>query len=149
MGVEYKHSGEVQCTAYLPSNPIISQVSSYTDLAVLPAVSHVDVIESVNDSEEKQEEVEVEAEENKEEEQIEDPVCIIRTPEDCTALIGGTVILVAEFTGYPEPTVSWLRAVSKLLPIFTFYIVLCLLYHQCQVTNKKILFYFDSCCFYN
>lgn len=52
-------------------------------------------------------------------EQPEIPAYIIRGPEDCTVLIGGTVTLEAIFGGYSQPKVKWYRAVSK---FFRFYL---------------------------
>lgn len=40
------------------------------------------------------------------------PAYLIRGPDDCTALIGGTVCLTVTYGGYPKPSVKWLRAVS-------------------------------------
>lgn len=40
------------------------------------------------------------------------PTFLIRGPDDCIALIGGTVCLTVEYGGFPEPAVKWLRAVS-------------------------------------
>lgn len=40
------------------------------------------------------------------------PAYLIRGPDDCTALIGGTVCLTVTFGGYPKPSIKWLRAVS-------------------------------------
>lgn len=47
-------------------------------------------------------------------EQPEIPAYIIRGPEDCSVLIGGTVTLEAIFGGYSQPKVKWYRAVSAL-----------------------------------
>lgn len=41
------------------------------------------------------------------------PAYLIRGPDDCTALIGGTVCLTVTYGGYPKPNIKWLRAVSS------------------------------------
>ena len=40
------------------------------------------------------------------------PAYIICGPQDCTALIGGQVMLEVIYGGHPEPLVKWLKAVS-------------------------------------
>lgn len=40
------------------------------------------------------------------------PAYIICGPQDCTALIGGQVVLEVVYGGHPEPTIKWLKAVS-------------------------------------
>lgn len=49
------------------------------------------------------------------------PAYLIRGPDDCTALIGGTVCLTVTYGGYPKPSIKWLRAVSKFL--FTYLLI--------------------------
>lgn len=46
---------------------------------------------------------------------IESAPRFIRGPSDGIALAGNTVTLDAYFEGYPEPEITWLRAVIKLL----------------------------------
>lgn len=40
------------------------------------------------------------------------PSYIICGPQDCTALIGGQVVLEVVYGGHPEPVIKWLKAVS-------------------------------------
>lgn len=40
------------------------------------------------------------------------PAYILCGPEDCTALIGGQVVLEVIYGGHPDPVVKWLKAVS-------------------------------------
>lgn len=40
------------------------------------------------------------------------PAYIICGPQDCTALIGGQVVLEVIYGGQPEPVIKWLKAVS-------------------------------------
>lgn len=51
------------------------------------------------------------------------PAYLIRGPDDCTALIGGTVCLTVTYGGYPVPSIKWLRAVSFLF-ILTFLLLI-------------------------
>lgn len=99
LGLEYKHSGEIKCVAYLPTHPDSVETTVFTDLVVLPTASPTVTLET-NPSE-----------------QPEIPAYIIRGPEDCSVLIGGTVTLEAIFGGYSQPKVKWYRAVSA----FTFF----------------------------
>lgn len=94
LGLEYRHSGEVKCVAVSPTHPDSVEATAFTDLVVLPTSSPTVSLET-NPSE-----------------QPEIPAYIIRGPEDCSVLIGGTVILEAIFGGYSQPIVKWYRAVS-------------------------------------
>lgn len=49
------------------------------------------------------------------------PAYLIRGPDDCTALIGGTVCLTVTYGGYPKPSIKWLRAVSTSYFLFYFF----------------------------
>jgi len=42
----------------------------------------------------------------------ESPARVTQGPKDATALRGDSVSLTALYSGFPEPTVRWLRAVS-------------------------------------
>lgn len=48
------------------------------------------------------------------------PAYLIRGPDDCTALIGGTICLTVTYGGYPKPSIKWLRAVSSFYAINCF-----------------------------
>lgn len=45
----------------------------------------------------------------------ESPARVTQGPKDATALRGDSVSLTALYSGFPEPTVRWLRAVSFVL----------------------------------
>lgn len=94
LGLEYRHSGEIKCVAYIQTDCDSPKTTVFTDLVVLPTALPTVTLET-NPSE-----------------QPEIPAYIIRGPEDCTVLIGGTVTLEAIFGGYSQPTVKWYRAVS-------------------------------------
>lgn len=120
LGVEHRHSGEIQCVAYNSLNPVQTQRSCCTDLAVLPRpvqLANVDIdpdsgsyfVNSTN--------VHGAADLNPITQQAFKPIAdvpayLIRGPDDCTALIGGTVCLTVTYGGYPKPSINWLRAVS-------------------------------------
>lgn len=107
--------------AYNPLNPQVAQRSCYTDLVVLPRpiqLYNLDDIEieppillsstTIPASGIGSRSLTV-----KTYKQIADvPAYIIRGPEDCTALVGGTVCLTVSYGGCPKPTIKWLRAVS-------------------------------------
>lgn len=93
LGTEYKHSGEIKCTAYLDSNPFNS-ISESTELTVLPIQQSDRILELDADTE-----------------QPDIPAYITHGPEDCTVLVGGTVALDVHYGGYPHPDVKWMRAV--------------------------------------
>lgn len=40
------------------------------------------------------------------------PPYIIQGPKDCSALIGGKVVLDVHFGGHPKPEVTWFKGVS-------------------------------------
>ncbi|KAJ6643194.1 Myosin light chain kinase, smooth muscle [Pseudolycoriella hygida] len=95
LGLEYNHSGEIKCVAYIPTHPDSidsTETSVFTDLVVLPTTSPAVTLET-NPSE-----------------QPELPAYIVRGPEDCSVTVGGTVTLEALFGGYSQPTVKWYRA---------------------------------------
>lgn len=100
LGLEYKHSGEIKCVAYIPTHPDSAETTVFTDLVVLPTTSPAVTLET-NPSE-----------------QPEIPAYIIRGPEDCSVLVGGFVALEAVFGGYSQPKVKWYRAVSACTIIF-------------------------------
>lgn len=95
LGLEYKHSGEIKCIASIPTHPDSIATTVYADLVVLPTPTSTLSIET-NPSV-----------------QPEVPAYIVRGPEDCSVLTGGTVTLDAIFGGYSQPTVKWYRAVSE------------------------------------
>jgi len=76
---------------------VIHRVSSYTTLAVLPVAVPERIVALENYLTEEKPDV---------------PAYIIRGPDDCSVLIGGTVTLDVLFSGFPEPSVKWLKAVS-------------------------------------
>ena len=100
-----ENSGEVKCV--LLSND--HQVVSHTQLVVFPEIfgepvtdeDEITTLGSPKDEEEADDES--------------DNICpayIICGPQDCTALIGGQVMLEVIYGGHPEPLVKWLKAVS-------------------------------------
>lgn len=127
LGIEHRHSGEVQCLAYNTLNPSATQRSSYTELAVLPRPIQLtnldgDISDAVppfeanaaNDTaNEAITNATTSAVAQQTFKQIADvPAYLIRGPDDCIALIGGNVSLTVTYGGYPKPTIKWLRAVS-------------------------------------
>lgn len=124
LGVEHRHSGEIQCIVYNSLNPVLTQRSCCTDLAVLPRpiqLANVDIdpdtatgsyfINSTN--------IHC-ADLNPIAQQAFKPIAdvpayLIRGPDDCTALIGGSVCLTVTYGGFPKPSIKWLRAVSIFL----------------------------------
>lgn len=132
VGVEHRHSGEIQCTVYNSLNPVLAQRSCYTDLAVLPRPPQLANIDTGPDTGSffiHSQTINTTADLNPNKtitqqafKPIADvPAYLIRGPDDCTALIGGTVCLTVTFGGYPKPSVKWLRAVScNLIHFFLF-----------------------------
>lgn len=123
LGVEHRHSGEIQCTIYNPLNPGLAQRSCYTDLAVLPRPIQLANIEvdpesdlffinsqTVNCSDLKPN---TPITQHAFKPIADVPAYLIRGPDDCTALIGGTICLTVSYGGYPKPSIKWLRAVSS------------------------------------
>lgn len=129
LGVEHRHSGEVQCLAYNSLNPSATQRSSYTELAVLPRpiqLTNLDVdindavppfeANAVNKSTEAITNATTSAVDQQKYKQIADvPAYLIRGPDDCIALVGGNVSLTVTYGGHPIPTIKWLRAVSNFI----------------------------------
>lgn len=95
LNVDCGQSGEIKCIAKCPNH----QKVVHTDLIVLPepTVERSDF--------EEDDDLCPDAYNNC-------PAYIIYGPQDCTALIGGTVILEVIHGGFPEPTIKWMRAVS-------------------------------------
>lgn len=126
--MEHRHSGEIQCTVYNSSNPAFAQRSCYTELAVIPRphqLTNIDIDPDsgtyLNPS------TVVPATDLNQNTSITQrafkpiadvPAYLIRGPDDCTALIGGTVCLQVTFGGYPKPNVKWLRAVSNYYSLY-------------------------------
>lgn len=120
--MEHRHSGEIQCVVYNSLNPVLTQRSCYTDLAVLPRpVQLINVnadpdvgsffasATTVHCSDLNPNPITAQTFKP-----IADvPAYLIRGPDDCTALIGGTVCLTVTYGGYPKPSIKWLRAVSE------------------------------------
>lgn len=150
LGIEHRHSGEVQCLAYNSLNPSATQRSSYTELAVLPRpiqLTNLDV--DINDA------VPSSFEANAPNEaitnatttavtqhtykQIADvPAYLIRGPDDCIALVGGNVCLTVTYGGYPKPIIKWLRAVSIVL-CRLFYLLI--FYLSCRAYDRSMDFF--------
>lgn len=100
-------SGEVKCVARYGRE----QTVYHTELIVFPEIyTELDVDE--NDLEN------FETPLNEEENEVVDPhdadcpAYIICGLQDCTALIGGQVVLEVIYGGHPEPVIKWLKAVS-------------------------------------
>lgn len=111
--------------AYNSLNPVSTQRSCYTELAVLPRpVQLTNLNVNINGACETITATAIQTNDanlaattltQQTFKQIADvPAYLIRGPDDCTALIGGTVCLTVTYGGYPKPTVKWLRAVSIL-----------------------------------
>lgn len=132
LGIEHRHSGEVQCLAYNSLNPSATQRSSYTELAVLPRpiqLTNLDVdindigtpFEANTSTEAITNATTTTAVTQQTFKQIADvPAYLIRGPDDCIALVGGNVCLTVTYGGYPKPTIKWLRAVSIIFEYFDF-----------------------------
>lgn len=102
LGIEYKHSGEIQCIAVDPAYPSITE-STFTELVVLPQplqITNLDLKQSTEVSKKSPRHA------------VDVPAYLVRGPDDCTVLIGGTVSLTVQYGGYPAPSIKWLRAVS-------------------------------------
>lgn len=126
LGVEHRHSGEVQCIAYNSLNPVLAQRSRYTYLAVLPRPPQLINVNADPDADagggfffvnstsvncsDLHRTTSITQQAFKPIADV--PSYLIRGPDDCTALIGGTVCLTVTYGGYPKPSVKWLRAVS-------------------------------------
>lgn len=124
LGVEHRHSGEIQCIVYNSLNPVLTQRSCYTDLAVLARpvqLANVNVdpdagsffvnTTTVHCTDLNPNTSQITQQAFKPIADV--PAYLIRGPDDCTALIGGTVCLTVTYGGYPKPSVKWLRAVSS------------------------------------
>lgn len=122
LGVDHRNSGEIQCFAYNPLNPTATQRSCYTDLAVLPRPIQLAGLNGDSDTGASyvinSTIINTDLNSNSPITQqtfkpIADvPAYLIRGPDDCTALIGGTISLTVTYGGFPKPIVKWLRAVS-------------------------------------
>lgn len=129
LGVEHRHSGEIQCTVYNSLNPVLAQRSCYTDLAVLPRPPQLATVDIEPDTTasffvnsqtincaDLNPNTSITQQAFKPIADV--PAYLIRGPDDCTALIGGTVCLTVTYGGYPKPSVKWLRAVSVFFYVF-------------------------------
>lgn len=137
LGIEHRHSGEIQCIVYHPINPVLTQRSCYTDLTVLPrpiqlinvnadpdiadggfftvnsaSINYTDFHRTTSITQ-------------KDYKPIADvPAYLIRGPDDCTALIGGNVCLIVTYGGYPKPSVKWrLKVNGNVLAVSFFFIM--------------------------
>ncbi|GAB0100344.1 muscle M-line assembly protein unc-89 [Sergentomyia squamirostris] len=84
IGLRHEHSGEIKCLAETKAVSCRSQYTeavAFTSLAVLPELPASGC-----------------------------PAHITSGPQDCTTLIGDTVVLEVGFSGHPTPTVKWMRA---------------------------------------
>lgn len=115
LGVEYKHSGEVQFSVSHPDNTRSpsQEVRSYTSLTVFPSNKakistslYFDEIDCHIKGSSQEEGFDGDADK---------PAYITQAPKDCTALIGGTVELDVVFEGNPHPQVKWYKAVSVII----------------------------------
>lgn len=122
----------MQCVAYNSLNAALTQRACYTDLAVLPRPPQLtnlcdepdaaSCFISTTFTNTLQSTIRSSIEQQSFKPIADIPAYLIRGPDDCTALIGGTVCLTVTFGGYPKPIVTWMRAVSHFHFItFTFY----------------------------
>lgn len=109
--IDYFHSGEVQCIAYDSSGNKTLENSSYSYLAVVPAIVPDEFI-TLKDFEDNDDTIASTIGESS-------AGYIIRGPADCTALIGGCVTLTAHYDdGHANDCrgfgtkARWLKAVS-------------------------------------
>lgn len=155
MGIEHRHSGEVQCLAYNTLNPSATQRSSYTELAVLPRpiqLTNLDV--NINDdavppfeencavhtpNEAITNATQTTAVGQQTFKQIADvPAYLIRGPDDCIALVGGNVSLTVTYGGYPTPTIKWLRAVSNNIFLKNFFLFYPIFYPRMNDCTRTV-----------
>lgn len=136
LGVEYRHSGEIKCSAFIEDTRDHS-VSQFTDLVVLPSAENTDIssllaatavsalsasaapvaaVITASSPSEHTIQSRTSSETNTEYQNLPDeidiPAYFTRGLNDCTILIGDNVKLEVFFCGYPEPQVKWLRAVN-------------------------------------
>lgn len=134
LGVEYRHSGEIKCSAFIDDTRAYS-VSQFTDLVVLPIAANSDIssilaatalsasasaasaggvvaARSSDHTIQSRTSSETNTEYQNLPDEIDIPAYFTRGLNDCTILIGDNVTLEVFFCGYPEPQVKWLRAVN-------------------------------------
>lgn len=104
--VQPHHCGEVQLSV-THCGKSSSTLRAYTSLVVLPgrAALQGDSTQSTSDVHKKIEALNVS-------EQLEVPACILEGPQDCTALIGGSVKLSVCYEAVPRAQVCWYKGVS-------------------------------------
>lgn len=162
LGIEHRHSGEIQCLAYNSLNPSATQRVSYTELAVLPRPIQLNNLNAndntipyeakvisnngngngvagavVNEAITNATTAAVAQQTFK---QIADvPAYLIRGPDDCIALVGGNICLTVTYGGYPKPTIKWLRAVSTSSFIYL------LFYCYCSARKRSLHFLQNRC----
>lgn len=114
LAVSLAQSGEIKCTILIDDDDntnsengdcglVRSAEATYTNLAVFPV--------SINSCHTNGDEVYVETNEEVDDVETTTAIRITQGPQDCTALIGGSVTLTVQFTGH-RPTLKWLLAVS-------------------------------------
>lgn len=99
-------SGEVKCVAKCANE----QTVCHSDLVVFPEI----YTSTVND-EDLNDDTLIPSFDHDRDLDFDHNICpayIICGPQDCTALIGGQVVLEVIYGGHPEPTIKWLKAVS-------------------------------------
>lgn len=124
LGIEHRHSGEIQCVAYNSSNSKLTQRSYYTDLAVLPRPPQLTNLNDETDfgsyvmNSTFSSLLKLNPQSSIEQKLLRPiadiPAYLIRGPDDCIALVGGTVCLTVTYGGYPKPNITWMRAVCRL-----------------------------------
>ncbi|XP_037942022.1 myosin light chain kinase, smooth muscle-like, partial [Teleopsis dalmanni] len=100
---KHTQSGEVQFSVSYPGKP--THIRTYTSLVVLPTAA------ATNDSS-TVEHIESTILPNVELEPTDFPPYILLGPEDCTALIGGSVKLSISFESRPKAQIKWFKAIS-------------------------------------
>lgn len=151
LGVEHRHSGEVQCIVYNSLNPVLTQRSYCTYLAVLPRPPQLLNVNADPDADasggyffvnstpihysDLHRTTSITQQAFKPIADV--PAYLIRGPSDCTALIGGTVCLTVTYGGFPKATVKWYHGAvssSPILLLFTAFF--------CFTTRYRTIFNF-------
>lgn len=102
--VDAQQSGEIKCVATYGSEKTVC----HTNLVIFPEYYEELPVNDTDDLDLTY------SHEDSVEQEVDNicPAYIICGPQDCTALIGGQVVLEVIYGGHPEPAIKWLKAVS-------------------------------------